>query len=107
MNNDTIKGTVKKVEGAVESTYGTVTGNASAEAKGDAKRFAGSAQKVLGDAEDKVLDMAGQVRGFIDSASENISQATSKVNAEIHEKPVRSTIISLGIGFLLGVLLAR
>lgn len=54
MNKDTIKGAGKRVEGAVESAYGKVTGDKSAELKGEAKKLAGKAQQVYGNAKDKL-----------------------------------------------------
>ena len=107
MNEDNIKGNVKKAAGSVESAFGNVTGNKSTEFSGEARKFAGSAQDALGDAEDKVLDLAGRVKGFIGSANDDLSAATSKVNDKIHEKPVQSSLIALGIGFVLGALLIR
>lgn len=111
MNEDTIKGTARKVEGAVESAYGNVTGNKSTEARGELHKAAGVAQNAAGEAEDKVLNLAGRMtekfRGLVDTASDDISHATQKVNASIHEKPVRSTIVALGLGFLIGALISR
>ncbi len=107
MNSDNFKGTAKKVEGTVESAYGNVTNNKTTEFKGEVKKAAGDAQNVLGKAQDKVLDLAGNAREFINSASENLSTATDKVNQRIHENPVQSSFVALGIGFVLGMLLIR
>ena len=84
MNNDKLTGTAKKVEGSVESAFGTVTGNKSAEAKGDAKRILGAAQDAFGKVEDFATD------------------SFDTVKTEINEKPVQSALIALGIGFLIG-----
>jgi len=107
MNNDNVKGLVKKGLGTAESAFGNVTNDAYTEGKGEANKLAGSAQNVFGNVEDKVYNMADKLRGFANNASEDISNLSEKVNKEIHEKPVKSSIIALGIGFLLGALLIR
>ena len=47
------------------------------------------------------------VRNFIDSASEEITHAKSVVGRQIREKPVQSSLIALGIGYVLGALFRR
>ncbi len=84
MNNDNIAGTAKKIEGSVESALGTVTGNKSAEFKGDAKRVSGAAQSAFGRAEEYVSDS-------LDSVKKGISNS-----------PVQSAFIALAAGFILG-----
>jgi uncharacterized protein YjbJ (UPF0337 family) len=84
MNTDKLAGTAKKVEGNVESAFGTVTGNKSAEGKGDAKRILGAAQEAFGKVEDYAADSYETVKN------------------EINEKPVQSALIALGVGFLIG-----
>jgi len=48
-----------------------------------------------------------KVRSFIDSTSEEFSHATKTVTDHVHEKPMQSSLIALGIGFVLGTLLRR
>ncbi len=51
---------------------------------------------------------AGQsVRHFIDSANDEVHHAADKVKGEIRENPVRSTLVALGVGALIGALLRR
>lgn len=52
MNKNTIKGTMKQVEGSVESAFGKATGNTSAQIKGEAKKVAGKVQKAVGKADE-------------------------------------------------------
>lgn len=87
MNKNTIGGTAKKIEGSAESIYGTVTGDHEAEATGDAKRVEGAARNAFGKAEDAVRD------------------TYDSVASEINARPVRSALIALGAGFVLGKLL--
>ncbi len=48
-----------------------------------------------------------KVRDFIDSASEELVHTTETVTTRIKDKPVQSSLIALGIGFMLGTLLRR
>lgn len=51
---------------------------------------------------------AGQkVRSIYNHASDDIAHAGEKVTGEIRANPVRSTVIALGVGALLGALLRR
>ena len=47
-------------------------------------------------------DAGRKVRGFINTASEEIIHAKDTVNTQIHTKPVQSSLIALGIGYVLG-----
>ena len=48
-----------------------------------------------------------KVRDFIDSAGEELSHTTETVTTKIKDKPVQSSLIALGIGFVLGALFCR
>lgn len=48
-----------------------------------------------------------KVRSMIHSASDEISHVSESVTSEIRANPVRSSLIALGAGVLLGVLLRR
>lgn len=48
-----------------------------------------------------------KVRGMIHSASDELSHARDYVGTEIRTNPVRSSVIALGVGVLLGALLRR
>lgn len=48
-----------------------------------------------------------KVRSVYNTASDEISQAKDKVTDEIRSNPVRSSMIALGVGVLLGVLIRR
>lgn len=55
-----------------------------------------------------VANEAGRkVRSLFNSASDEISHAGEKVSAEIRTNPVRSSMIALGLGVLLGALIRR
>jgi ElaB/YqjD/DUF883 family membrane-anchored ribosome-binding protein len=48
-----------------------------------------------------------KLRGMINTASEEISHAGECVSEEIRSNPVRSGVIALGVGVLIGALLRR
>ncbi len=55
-----------------------------------------------------VANQAGRkIRSIFNTASDEMSHASDKVTAEIRTNPVRSSMIALGIGVLLGALLRR
>jgi ElaB/YqjD/DUF883 family membrane-anchored ribosome-binding protein len=64
-----------------------------------------------GEAKDELYVTANKagrkVRSFIDSTSDELSHATRTVTAHVHDKPVQSSLIALGIGFVLGALFRR
>lgn len=48
-----------------------------------------------------------KVRNLYNAASDEISHASEKVTGEIRSNPVRSSLIALGVGVLLGTLIRR
>ena len=48
-----------------------------------------------------------KVRSFVDSAEDEFTHVRKTVTEHVHEKPVQSSFIALGIGFVLGALLRR
>lgn len=48
-----------------------------------------------------------KARGLIDSAGGEISHATDTVATHIKDKPVQSSMIALGVGFMIGMLFSR
>lgn len=48
-----------------------------------------------------------KVRSMVNAASDEISHASDKVTGEIRSNPVRSTMIALGIGAVIGALLRK
>ena len=53
-------------------------------------------------------NMAGhKVRNLYDTARNEISHATDTVSTQIRTKPVQSSLMALGVGFVLGSLFRR
>ena len=48
-----------------------------------------------------------KVRSLYNAASDEVSYASDKVTGEIRSNPVRSSVIALGVGVLLGALLRK
>ena len=60
------------------------------------------------DAVSEYANEAGQkVRGFVDRTLESSNRVSAGVQDEIKSNPVRSSLIALGAGFILGALLTR
>ena len=73
-----------------------------------AKRDFNNATEDAGNEFAEAANKAGRkARGFIESANENISEASHKVTGEIRDNPIRSSAIALGLGFVLGALFRR
>ena len=63
------------------------------------------------EAKENLRDVANQagrkVRGMIDSATSEITHAKDTVTSQIRTKPVQSSLVALGVGFVLGALFRR
>jgi ElaB/YqjD/DUF883 family membrane-anchored ribosome-binding protein len=66
-----------------------------------------TAHEVSNDLHDVANQAGRKVRSMYNAASDEISQASDKVTTEIRSNPVRSSMIALGVGVLLGALLRR
>jgi len=69
--------------------------------------FRDAANDVKADANVTANQLGKKIRGFFDSASSEICEASDNVSTQIHNKPVQSSLIALGVGFVLGALLSR
>ncbi len=77
-------------------------------AAGDAKReVSKAAENVVEDISHYASKAGQKVRHFIDTASEEAHHASEKVTKEIRSNPVRSSVIALGVGYVLASLLRR
>ena len=63
------------------------------------------------DVKDELSGAANQagrkVRSFMNSASNEISHVSDSVTKQVQNNPVQSSLIALGVGFVLGSLLRR
>jgi uncharacterized protein YjbJ (UPF0337 family) len=56
MNKDQVKGRVEEVKGAIKEKAGRATGNVDLEDRGTIEKVAGKTQKTYGDVKDRVKD---------------------------------------------------
>jgi len=72
-----------------------------------AKNFRSDATKAKDGIIDAANDVSHKVGGFMKSACDNVSNTADSLTSEIRNKPVQSTLIAMGAGFLLSTLLRR
>lgn len=66
-----------------------------------------SLRDVKTDAENAAHRAGTSVRNMLDSASDELTHVKEVVNDQIHNKPVQSSLIALGAGVILGLLIRR
>ncbi len=72
-----------------------------------AKNLKNSAHEMKEELQSAANQAGRKVRKAFNSASDEISYASDKVTGEIRANPVRSSVIALGVGVVLGALLRR
>jgi len=65
------------------------------------------AQRFHDDPEGTAHQVGKELRVLLDSAGDELRDAGKTVTTKIHQKPVESSLVALGIGALLGLLLGR
>ena len=80
-------------------------------AKREANDIAEDAHSFAEDVMDDITHYANHagrtVRDFVETASDTITDSSQQVKERIETHPVRSSVIALGVGFLLGALFRR
>jgi ElaB/YqjD/DUF883 family membrane-anchored ribosome-binding protein len=79
-----------------------------------ARKFTAEAEKVLADIAKKaeaavreaIVELRDRSRGYADAAGEQVETAQRYVVDRVQERPVSTTLTALGVGVLLGYLLA-
>lgn len=73
--------------------------------------YAREASDTLSETKDDLKEIAGRagrnIRSLVEEGREEISEATERYTAAIRRKPVQASLIALGSGILLGMLLRR
>jgi len=69
--------------------------------------FEAQGQDILHNVRDYANEAGQKVRGFFDRTVDTTADVTHKVETEIKSNPIRSSVIALGAGFILGALLTR
>ncbi len=87
------------------------TPNAANDIKGSANNIKNEARDTLYDVKEDLHDVAARtgrrVRGLVDSASGEITHASEVVGTQIRSNPVQSSLIALGVGFIIGTLFRK
>lgn len=115
MDENKIDGTIRNLGGKVEGVIGDLTGDKKLEAEGAADRLAGSAQKMFGEAKDKVRDGVDAIRGKAQDLKsdlqhgggsqvlDQIEEAGDYIAEQVDSRPVTALLIAAGIGFLIAL----
>ena len=88
MDENRAEGAVRNLGGKVQEEFGKVTGDARTQAEGLVNQAAGAAQNLYGQA--------------ADSARETASSFEKALRHTIETQPYTSTLVAIGIGWLLG-----
>ncbi|ESQ81276.1 hypothetical protein [Asticcacaulis sp. YBE204] len=65
------------------------------------------AHKVIDDLTHRASEAGAKVRTFFDDAQGHLNTAGGRLNKEVHDNPVRTGLLALGAGVLLGMLIKR
>jgi uncharacterized protein YjbJ (UPF0337 family) len=106
-----LPGSAKDLAGKVESTVGSIAGDAKAQAAGQIREATGAAQNLYGHAKDVARDTTDAAVSYAKDAYENSgdtfhdgSQALAK---KVQDNPLGALLIAGGVGFALAMLLTR
>jgi ElaB/YqjD/DUF883 family membrane-anchored ribosome-binding protein len=76
--------------------------------KNNAQNFRANASEAVDEAKDDLRDAANRagkkVRGVFNTATEELTHARDAVTEHVRTSPVQSSIIALGLGFVIGAL---
>lgn len=62
---------------------------------------------IIDDAQDNVRNLGRKAKDYMNAAYDSVSHTKENVTSEIRRNPVQSSLVALGIGFLLGALVRR
>ncbi len=100
MDENRVEGMARTIGGKVEAAAGDLTGDKKLQLDGAADKVAGKAQRVYGNAKDKVRDVAGDYgSGLLDTVEEYGDLLAEKVD----QRPITAVLIAAGVGFLLAI----
>jgi uncharacterized protein YjbJ (UPF0337 family) len=88
MDENRLEGTARNLGGKVQESVGRVTGDAKTQAEGIANQVRGQAQDLYGQAADTARDTATSLDSWL--------------RETIETQPYTTTLVALGIGWLLG-----
>jgi ElaB/YqjD/DUF883 family membrane-anchored ribosome-binding protein len=92
----------------VETPRMTTTNDKAADAANGAEsQLADVAKRAEAIVRDSVETLKAQTRAYADTAAQRLDTAQRVVVEHVREKPVQSTVTALGVGVVIGLLLAR
>ena len=117
MNTPNGAGSAFDALGTVETAAGDVLGSGELKRAGAANKVKATARKVQAQVEDKVHALADQLAGGVstladrgvsayDRAATKTRDVAARVEPMVKERPLAATGIALGVGVVLGLLLA-
>jgi uncharacterized protein YjbJ (UPF0337 family) len=98
MDENRIEGAANEGAGRLQDAWGGLTGDSATQAKGKWREAKGAAQKLFGEARDRVRDKVGE-RG--QRARERLDQTVGL----IEEKPLAALGVAAFVGLTLGLLM--
>ena len=105
MDKDRIKGSADQAMGAVKEAAGRLTGDAKLEAEGKADKARGKVENAVGGVKDAVRQAT---RNFERSLPQDaVESARLAVGDAVRTRPIGALAIAVGIGAVLGALIAR
>ncbi len=72
-----------------------------------AETVSGAAGSIREDIEVMARHAGSHVRDVVDNIEHHVSETTDTVMSSIKERPMQSSLIALGVGFVMGLLLRR
>lgn len=75
--------------------------------KSSAQNLQDAAKETADDLRNAANGAGRKVREFIHSAGDELSHTKDKVTTQIRTNPVQSSLVALGVGFVLGALFRR
>jgi len=110
MSEDQFNGVIKEGVGRVQDAAGGLVGDEKLQAEGKLKEALGGAQQAYGKVKDKADEALHQARDKADAALHQAKDKAQDIVGEVEtytrEKPLTALGIGVGVGIVLGVLLA-
>jgi uncharacterized protein YjbJ (UPF0337 family) len=104
MDKDRVSSAAQDAAGKIQSGFGKVTGDTTAEVEGNLHEVGGTMQNVYGQAKDAVRDAGETVAGFAEDVYRDGGRA---VASQIRHNPLGSLVVAGAVGFALALMLNR
>ncbi|HLH95685.1 MAG TPA: CsbD family protein [Xanthobacteraceae bacterium] len=102
MDENRVVGTARNIGGKAQESVGRTLGDTKTQVEGMVDQVKGTAQNLYGQARDSASQIAGVASDTVAAARNSASTFESTLRNTIETQPYTSTLIALGIGWLLG-----